>query len=247
MNLDAVRRQAHRAASRAAGDGSTNYNPFARTRSREQSDEENIIPQRMKSEAQVSSTIEEERRAESRRTEKDFPAPPHADTEPVSPTSAQRIAESSEKDKTSNSKESANLSGQTAFEAGGGVTRRARFKNIFRKSSDSDEIHRAETEGLDREEKIRRAHKRKIPVGQQFKAALFGQWINILLIFVPVGFAVYYAHIDKPVAVFIINFIAIIPLAATLSYATEELALRVGETFGGLLNATFGCVSCPTC
>lgn len=37
-----------------------------------------------------------------------------------------------------------------------------------------------------------------------------------------------------------INFIAIIPLAGTLSYATEEIALRTGEVFGGLLNATFG-------
>jgi Ca2+:H+ antiporter len=30
------------------------------------------------------------------------------------------------------------------------------------------------------------------------------------------------------------------PLAAMLSYATEEIALRTGETLGGLLNATFG-------
>lgn len=43
-----------------------------------------------------------------------------------------------------------------------------------------------------------------------------------------------------PVAVFVINFIAIIPLAALLSYATEEIALRIGETLGGLMNATFG-------
>ena len=41
-------------------------------------------------------------------------------------------------------------------------------------------------------------------------------------------------------AVFIVNFIAIIPLAGLLSYATEEIALRVGETLGGLLNASFG-------
>jgi len=34
--------------------------------------------------------------------------------------------------------------------------------------------------------------------------------------------------------------LAIIPLAALLSFATEELALIVGETLGGLLNATFG-------
>ena len=55
----------------------------------------------------------------------------------------------------------------------------------------------------------------------------------------PVGIAMYYAHVN-PVAVFVINFIAIIPLAGMLSYATEEIALRVGETLGGLLNATFG-------
>jgi Ca2+/H+ antiporter len=29
-----------------------------------------------------------------------------------------------------------------------------------------------------------------------------------------------------------------------LSFATEEIALRTGETLGGLLNATFGYVHC---
>lgn len=37
-----------------------------------------------------------------------------------------------------------------------------------------------------------------------------------------------------------INFLAIIPLAAILSFATEELALYIGEVLGGLLNASFG-------
>ena len=46
-----------------------------------------------------------------------------------------------------------------------------------------------------------------------------------------------------PVVVFVTNFIAIVPLAAMLSYATEEIALRTGETIGGLLNATFGLVN----
>lgn len=40
--------------------------------------------------------------------------------------------------------------------------------------------------------------------------------------------------------VFVVNFIAIIPLAGMLSYATEEIALRTGEVMGGLLNASFG-------
>ncbi|KAJ6129296.1 hypothetical protein N7512_002076 [Penicillium capsulatum] len=40
--------------------------------------------------------------------------------------------------------------------------------------------------------------------------------------------------------VFLLNFLAIIPLASLLSFATEELAKSVGQTIGGLINATFG-------
>lgn len=43
-----------------------------------------------------------------------------------------------------------------------------------------------------------------------------------------------------PSVVFWTNCFAIIPLAALLCFATEELALHTGETIGGLLNATFG-------
>ncbi|KAK2747557.1 hypothetical protein FQN57_002050 [Myotisia sp. PD_48] len=73
----------------------------------------------------------------------------------------------------------------------------------------------------------------------QLKAMLLNSWINVLLLAVPAGIVVHNIHIDA-VAVFVVNFIAIIPLAAMLSYATEEIALRTGETMGGLLNATFG-------
>lgn len=41
-------------------------------------------------------------------------------------------------------------------------------------------------------------------------------------------------------AVFTINFFAIIPLAAVLSFATEQISVKLGEALGGLLNATFG-------
>jgi Ca2+:H+ antiporter len=64
-----------------------------------------------------------------------------------------------------------------------------------------------------------------------------------LLIAAPVGVAIHFVNVS-PVAVFVVNFIAIIPLAALLSYATEEIAIRVGETLRGLLNATFGFVVC---
>ncbi|KAI7908073.1 calcium/proton exchanger [Cokeromyces recurvatus] len=45
---------------------------------------------------------------------------------------------------------------------------------------------------------------------------------------------------SSPTVVFTLNFIAIIPLARLLGFATEEIALRSGSTIGALLNATFG-------
>jgi Ca2+:H+ antiporter len=63
--------------------------------------------------------------------------------------------------------------------------------------------------------------------------------LAILLLAAPVGIALG-ASKQNFIAVFVVNFVAIVPLAALLSYATEEIALRVGETLGGLLNATFG-------
>lgn len=63
--------------------------------------------------------------------------------------------------------------------------------------------------------------------------------VNYLLIFVPFGLAA--GALQWSLAlVFWLNFLAIIPLALVLAYATEELADQVGETLGGLLNATFG-------
>lgn len=64
-------------------------------------------------------------------------------------------------------------------------------------------------------------------------------YVNWLLVCVPAGIIVGAMGLNAT-AVFVINFLAIIPLAALLSFATEELACHVGETVGGLLNATFG-------
>ncbi|OAP57239.1 calcium/proton exchanger [Fonsecaea erecta] len=94
-------------------------------------------------------------------------------------------------------------------------------------------------ESKDDKDKNNGKDKPKFTAWSQIRATLFNSWINVLLIASPVGIAVYYAHVN-PVAVFVINFIAIIPLAAMLSYATEEIALRTGEVLGGLLNASFG-------
>lgn len=63
--------------------------------------------------------------------------------------------------------------------------------------------------------------------------------VNFLLVLVPVGIVAGALGWDAK-AVFILNFFAIVPLAALLSFATEELAVKCGETIGGLMNATFG-------
>lgn len=71
------------------------------------------------------------------------------------------------------------------------------------------------------------------------KDALTHSYINILLVFVPIGIAAKVAHL-KPVIVFSMNAIAIIPLAGLLAHATEVVAARVGDALGALLNVSFG-------
>src|SRR5919202_4662099 len=61
----------------------------------------------------------------------------------------------------------------------------------------------------------------------------------ILLLFVPVSIAAHFLEWGSAV-VFITSCIAIVPLAAFLGTATEEIAVVVGPSIGGLLNATFG-------
>lgn len=71
------------------------------------------------------------------------------------------------------------------------------------------------------------------------KQVLCSSYLHILLLLAPLGILSHFL-LWPPVVVFTINFFAIIPLASLLSYATEELAEHVGETVGGLINASFG-------
>ena len=71
------------------------------------------------------------------------------------------------------------------------------------------------------------------------KVTLLSNYVNILLVFVPFGIVAGATHWN-PTVVFILNFLAIVPLAAVLSFATEEISVKLGQTMGGLLNATFG-------
>ncbi len=65
-------------------------------------------------------------------------------------------------------------------------------------------------------------------------------WLLIFLVFVPVALALEYVFHSSGIAIFIASSLAIIPLAGLMGRATEQLAERLGEGVGGLLNATFG-------
>ncbi len=61
-----------------------------------------------------------------------------------------------------------------------------------------------------------------------------------LLVFVPVALVLEHGVHASPVVIFATSSLAIIPLAGLMGRATEQLAERLGEGVGGLLNATFG-------
>ncbi|KAK4450576.1 vacuolar calcium ion transporter [Podospora aff. communis PSN243] len=71
------------------------------------------------------------------------------------------------------------------------------------------------------------------------RVIIFGSWGNVLLVFVPVGVAVHFAHAPAGV-VFAMNAIAIVPLAGLLGKATETVAAGFGDAIGALMNVTFG-------
>ena len=76
-------------------------------------------------------------------------------------------------------------------------------------------------------------------VGFKTWQTLASNYVNFLLVFVPLGIIAGILQWNST-AIFILNFLAIIPLASLLSFATEELSAKLGQTLGGLLNATFG-------
>lgn len=61
----------------------------------------------------------------------------------------------------------------------------------------------------------------------------------VMLVFIPISFAAEYLEWGASI-VFITAGLGIVPLAAYMGLATEEIAVVVGPNLGGLLNATFG-------
>src|SRR5688572_15587588 len=64
--------------------------------------------------------------------------------------------------------------------------------------------------------------------------------INWMLVFIPTAVALeHMGHVSAPV-IFFCAALAIVPIAAQIVQATEQLATRTGDAVGGFLNATFG-------
>lgn len=75
----------------------------------------------------------------------------------------------------------------------------------------------------------------KTPLGSFLRRPM-----NWLLLFIPITVGLeHLAHVSAPV-LFFMAAVAIVPIAAQIVGATEQLATRTGDAVGGLLNATFG-------
>src|SRR5262245_40939640 len=61
-----------------------------------------------------------------------------------------------------------------------------------------------------------------------------------LLVVVPVVLVAEHVSPDAHTLLFVLSVLAIVPLAALLSRATENVAAKTGDAIGGLLNATLG-------
>ena len=80
---------------------------------------------------------------------------------------------------------------------------------------------------------------RRLPFIRALRIILFSNYVNVLLIFLPLGIISGILGWTAPLT-FSFNFLAIIALASLLSFGTEELTKKVGHTVGGLMNASFG-------
>jgi len=74
---------------------------------------------------------------------------------------------------------------------------------------------------------------------ESYRYFILGSWFNVFLIFVPLSFLSHFLKWDAAVT-FSLSFFAIMPLAALLGSATDQMSMKLGQTLAGLLNATFG-------
>ncbi|KAJ7659506.1 Sodium/calcium exchanger protein-domain-containing protein [Mycena rosella] len=77
-------------------------------------------------------------------------------------------------------------------------------------------------------------------VKASLRAIALCSWFNICLPCIPVSWALHWATPNLHVWIFVTGFVAILPLAKLLAFATDDLSLRVSQALAGLINATLG-------
>jgi Ca2+:H+ antiporter len=77
------------------------------------------------------------------------------------------------------------------------------------------------------------------PILHVVKTVICSNYVNVMLVFLPLGIISGVLGWAAPLT-FGFNFLAIMAMASLLSFATEEFSKTVGQTIGGLLNASFG-------
>jgi len=73
-----------------------------------------------------------------------------------------------------------------------------------------------------------------------WKSLPFPKW---LLPLAPVTLVLHFGHLGDPMVHFVVSALAILGLVVVIGAATEEVAMRLGSVWGGLLNASFGNVT----
>ncbi|KAM0265189.1 hypothetical protein ACHAQJ_000342 [Trichoderma viride] len=71
------------------------------------------------------------------------------------------------------------------------------------------------------------------------RSVLCTSWLNLLLVFVPIGYGSYFININSTL-IFIFNALAIVPLSSLLTDVTEKIASDAGDTIGAILNISLG-------
>lgn len=74
---------------------------------------------------------------------------------------------------------------------------------------------------------------------ESLKEMILDNKIHVLFAFIPLAYISHAYHWGDG-CVFVLNFLAMIPLASLLGAFTEELAAHTNDVIGGLINATFG-------
>lgn len=103
-----------------------------------------------------------------------------------------------------------------------------------------DGIHHSKSNGKPARNGIIRRHLRgKTPftVRNQLQRVLFDSWFNVLLFLAPAGIVLHSVRGDS-VETFAVNFVATIPFQFMAEQGLEEIQLRLGPTYSGLLYIT---------